>query len=234
MNDSRLKSVAKQIGMLGVLTIVVAALTLFFNLCGTLSVSVIAGMMTGASRRWKWQAILVSLVFPFVVLALGKVTTVDLDVRQRISLAAVCFGAFWATYLVTFLLMCLEKKSPPSPAQPASRHSTAHQELGSLPQPDEAPANRRIPGVALETSEPKNQLSLHHLQGTWLCETSHPNEPSHKKVFAITQDKFSLSIVNASGHAHLVAQGDVIVQGVASEKSLIISGTSGDEPISLG
>ena len=209
--------------MLVVLTGVVTVLTLFFNLCGALSVAVVAGMMSGASRRWQWQSIYVSLVCPIVVLVLGKITKVDLAIPQRLSLAAVCFGAFWGTYLVTFLLMRMEKQSETAPGHRTSRQSSSPQEAGTNPQLGNAPATCPIPDVALPANELSDPFGLHHLQGTWHCETKHPKKSSHKKVFAITQDKFSLSIVNASGHARLIAQGSVLLQDAFSANRLILS-----------
>ena len=58
MRSSRAKSIARQIGMLGILTVVVTGLTFLFNLFATIGVAVLAGMMAGASRRWNaWTKI---------------------------------------------------------------------------------------------------------------------------------------------------------------------------------
>jgi hypothetical protein len=212
MHESRARSVARQIGIFGALTVLVTVLTLLFNLCGPLTVTVFVGMMAGASRRWQWQSIFLSLLCPIVVLALGKVTRLGLDGPQRLSFAAVCLVAFWATYLVTYLVMRMERSSAPAPDAKVSKASSA---------PPES-ATSRQPGDTLTVDESFNQLSLRHLQGTWHCDTSLPDKVSLEKVFAITDDKFSLSVVNAGGQAQLVAQGDVVVQGVASSKRLIL------------
>ena len=212
MHESRARSVAWQIGIFGVLTVSVTVLTLLFNLCGPLTVTVFIGMMAGASRRWQWQSIFLSLLCPIVVLALGKVTRLGLDGPQRLSFAAVCLGAFWVTYLVTYLVMRMERSSVPTPNARASNAASARPESAASPQPQ---------GV-LTIGESLNQLSLCHLQGTWHCETSLPDKVIREKVFAITDDKFSLSVVNAGGQAQLVAQGDVVVQGEAWGKSVIL------------
>jgi hypothetical protein len=208
MNDSRVHSPAMQICMLASHVICVAALTFAFNLFGALSTAIVAGLMTGVSRRWKWQTVVVSLVSPAVVLLLGQITRNDVDLRQRLSLAAVCFGAFWGTYLMTLLLMCLEKKSVPSESDAApTEPATA------------AAAGGPIIGTALP-SHTGHDLCLRYLQGTWLCETS-PSGPAPKKMFAVKEDKFSLTLVN-SGGASVVAHGDVIVHDKEAAGTSII------------
>jgi len=223
MSDSRAKSAAKQIGMLGVLTVVVTLLTILFNLCGTLSVSVISGMMTGTSRRWKWQAIPISLVPSIVVLALGRITRVELELPQRLSLAGVCLGAFWGTYLVTVLLMCLEKKDPAIADQAAQRHSPVRREAGASTSIPTVPPGTPLPDGASRASAFATEFNVEQLQGTWLCEADPPKEPPHKRVFAITKDKFSFSVVNSSGRPQLIAQGDVIVENGSLPKRLVLA-----------
>ena len=209
--------------MLGALAVVVAALTFLFNLVGALCVSVIAGMMAGASRKWTWQLLLVSLVPVLVVVGLGSYTHVGLDLRQRALLASVCFGAFWATYIVTLLAMHLEARSEPTQASSPSRRKALLTEARSvLPQP--APL----------ASSAKAQLTVNHFQGTWLSETNRPHGHPRKKVFIVERGKFYLSLVNSHGHTRLLAKGDVTVHDTASGKSVVISKGSAGVPLSPG
>ena len=229
MQGSSVKSVARQIGMLGVLTIVVTILTFLFNLVGTLCVSIIAGMMTGASRRCNWQVVSVSLVPPVVALALGYFTKVDFNLRQWLSVAGIALGSFWGTWLATCLLMFLEKKSDAAPGEPASIRSSPPQELKPTLQRGDSPTGGWNVHPALKTNAPESELNLDDLQGTWFLETDGVKESSRRKMFVVKQGKFSLSIVNSNGHARLLAQGELTVQGEEGRKNLAISRFTGFE-----
>lgn len=223
MKGSLAKTVARQVGMLGALTAVVAVLTFLFNLVGTLCVSIIAGMMAGASRRFNGQIIAVSLVPPIVALALGYVTKVEFDLRQWLSVAGICLGSFWGTWTATYLLMFLEKKSEPATSPLTSRDSTTGQEFRtSHKEPNESPGEKSPTG-GLEPAGAEKYLKLEDLQGTWLCQTDRTNESPRKRIFVVTQDKFSLSILNSSGDTHLVAHGEVAVRKVDGKLNMVIS-----------
>jgi len=214
------RSVAGQIGMLGVLVVVVTVLTFLFNLVGTLCICVVTGMMAGASRRFNWQVIGASLIPPAVAVALGCVTKSELDFRRYVSLSGICLGAFWVTWLATYLLLLLEKTSAQTSAQRTSIRSTASQHCESHPLGGSKTED------ALRTDEPEALLNLGHLQGTWHCEAHHPNDMSDKRVLTVNQGRFCLSIVNASGQARLLGQGDVTVSGSPGKMTLEISETS--------
>lgn len=211
--------------MLGVLAIVVTILTVLFNLVGTLCISVMAGMMAGASRRFNWQVISVSLVPPAVAVVLGWISKSELDVRRYFSLSAVCLGAFWITWLATYILMSLEKKSPQASGQRTSAQSGASHRLNTSPAGD----GTRCRGAIVKADAAGGPLNLDLLQGTWRCETGHPDEDSTGRVLVVKGGKFSLSIVNANGQARVLDQGDVTVTRSQERTKLVISKPSGLE-----
>jgi hypothetical protein len=229
MRGSQAKSIARQLGMLGILTIIVAGLTFLFNLFATIGVSVLAGMMAGAARRWNWQVISVSFLAPGVALALGFVMKVPFDLRHCLYLTGMCLGAFWATWLATHLLMSLEAKSDETAEPQTSACLTPPAESPASLMPDAASADAQASGTAMTTGKAEAQLNLDDLQGTWLCEAKRADKPSNRKLFVVDRGKFSLSIVNGSGQPRLVAQGELMLQGEDNDKILLISARSGVE-----
>lgn len=234
MLGSRAKSIVRQVGVLAVVTIIVTGLTLLFNLFATIGISVLAGMMAGASRRWNWQVISVSILPGAVVLALGFAMKVPFDLRHRLYLAGMSFGVFWVTWLATYLLMSLEAKGEATTGQMASAGLTPPVESASSPTTrTNSNGDRRLP-TAVTVSQAEARLLLDDLQGTWLCEASRVDEPSNKKLFVVEHGKFSLSILNGGGQARLLAQGDLIWQDVAGHQNLIITGRPGLESGEVG
>ena len=76
-----------QLGLGIVLVLSVALVTVLFNFVGTLSCCVLVGMMCGASWRWQWQMVPVSLAFPAVLLALAPIPKVGLPLHETIQLS---------------------------------------------------------------------------------------------------------------------------------------------------
>jgi len=234
MRDSRAKSIAWQIGMLGILTIVVTGLTFLFNLFATIGVSVLMGMMAGASRRWNWQVICVSFLAPIVALALGFVMKAPFDLRYSLYLTGMCLGSFWGTWLATFFLMSLEAKSDAASEQQASAGLAlpAGSPFSSTPGVDLADV--RVSRVATPTRAAEAHLNLDDLQGTWLCEAKRADKPSNQKLFVVDHGKFSLSVMNGDGHAHVVAHGELILQDEDGRPVLLVSARSGVESHEAG
>ncbi len=233
MRSSRAKSIARQIGMLGILTIIVTGLTFLFNLFATIGVSVLAGMMAGASRRCNMQVISVSFLAPGVALALGFIMKAPFDLRHCLYLTGMCLGSFWATWLATYLLMSLEAKSDATSEQQASACLTLPVQPTSSSTRETEPTDVQLSRAAMTTSEVQAQLNLDDLQGTWLCEANRAEKPSNKKWLIVDHGKFSLSILNGDGHAHVVAQGELILQGEDGRKILLVSGRPRVEPPDL-
>src|SRR5512145_1925560 len=127
MNSQSGRLMFNQMALWVVLVAVVGLLTLLFSLLGTISCAVIVGVMMGVSRRWRWQALPISIVFPAVIATLSRVSKTELDWQQTLQMALLCFGVFWATHVVTFSLMFLERQ-PESPTSTKSPQATSSAE----------------------------------------------------------------------------------------------------------
>jgi hypothetical protein len=203
---SPVRAAARQVGLWVSLLFVTALLTMLFSILGTVSVSAVVGMAMGASRRWKWNLIPISIIFPMVGLMLGQAAKADLTIQQRLSMAALCFGLFWATYLLTLVLLRLEKNNTAQSVDPLSK--------GDL----RSAVNSTV--IAGAQSTPKPLLHLDDLQGTWLCEAICPNGEFQKRTINISENQFVLSTVNSTGGLEKIAQGEIEVNG--SEHARVI------------
>jgi hypothetical protein len=196
MSVAALRPAARQLGLWGSLLLVVALLTLLFNILGIITAAVATGVVLGASRRWKWQAIPASAVFALAGLALMQVAKADLKLAQRLWMAGLSVGAFWGMYLLTLFFMCLEKA-------PAAG-------TGALPVGSAAPLE---PRATDETSPP---LGLRDFQGRWLCETAGRDGPASRRIMEIAEHRFTLRIQAPNGCARLVAEGEMILENAAA------------------
>ncbi len=206
MIPSPVRAAARQVGLLVLLVFVTAVLTLLFSILGTISVSAIVGMAMGASRRWKWQLIPISLVFPMLGLALAQAAKADLTLHQRLVMGALCFGVFWATYLLTRAVLCLEKNNATPWVDPLSR--------GNLHAAGNSNGDASPPGA------PTPPLHLDDLQGTWRCEATGRNGEFPKRTLNISDNRFILRTVNSTGRPELIAQGEIQLNG--SERARVI------------
>jgi len=207
MNSQSGRLVFNQMALWAVLVAVVGLLTLLFSLLGTISCAVIVGVMMGASRRWRWQTLPISIVFPAVIVTLSRVSKTELDWRQTMQMALLCFGVFWATHLVTYLLMFLER--PPE---------------------NPAPNNSRTTTSASEPTKPAKvaQCCFEDLRGKWHCETTAPDGQTQERIMTIGENEFSLSQKTPDGQRRLIAQGKVEWVGTRQPKALVIHGSEGD------
>lgn len=207
MNYQSARLVFNQIALWAVLLLVVGLLTLLFSLLGTIFCAVVVGVMMGATRRWRWQAIAVSVVFPLVIITLSRVSKTELDWHHAIQMAVLCFAVFWATYAATYLLMFLER-------------------------PSESPATTRSLQAASATEQTSQakvvECSLADLRGTWVCETTTGDGEQHERVMTISKDEFSLSRRTSDGKCRLLTQGKVKWIGTKLPKVLVIYGSQDD------
>jgi len=187
MNSQSGRLMFNQMALWAVLVAVVGLLTLLFSLLGTISCAVIVGVMMGASRRLRWQALPISIVFPAVIVSLSQVSKTELDWSHTIKMASLCFGVFWATHVVTYLLMFLER--PPE------------SQATNLPQPATASAGTTQPDVVAA-------CCLEDLRGKWHCETTAPDGQTQEKIMIIGEHEFSLSQKTGDGQ-RLLARGKV-------------------------
>jgi len=193
------------------LVVFVGLLTLLFSLLGTISCSVIVGVMMGASRRWRWQAIPISIVFPAVIVALSRISRTELDWQHTMKMAVLCFAVFWTTHLVTFLLMFLER-------------------------PSESSAPRKSPqGTAsAESSHPVSEArcSLGDIRGEWVSPAIGGEGRKQRKVMTILENEFCLSQESPDGKRRVIARGKVEWVGTRQPRTLVIYGS--DDKASSG
>lgn len=226
------KDAVRQLTLWLLLVLLVCVCTVLFTLLGVLFTAVLTGILMGGSRRWKWQAIPVSLVFPLVAFALGNYAHTSLEPRQRVLMVILCFGAFWVIYLTSLWLMRME-------ARPVADEEGVH----SAPLADgvdgasrtEAACARDVgltEPVAAASAVPEAQLELRDFEGTWFCETSGPNGEFRTCLMTVAKGKFALEIRNPRGLACRVAEGVLRLEDAARGQSLLISAASSEESVS--
>ena len=197
-----IKNALMQLGVLCALGGVTVLLTLLFSFLGTLSATVVAGVMMGSARRWQWQAIPVSLVFPAVILGLSYYSKIELPPEKVYLIALVCGVAFWGVYGLIFCLPFLEQKETPPPTTPA----------GSKGQKGATPGNE---------TEGLRGFSLAALQGSsWSCEKK-ADGSGQRKTLQIEDGKFVLSVSGPGGRLRVVARGDVRVDSSQPDKLVV-------------
>lgn len=207
MNYQSARLVFNQMALWAVLLLVVGLLTLLFSLLGTIFCAVVVGVMMGASRRWRWQAIPVSVVFPLVIVTLSRVSKTELDWHHTIQMAVLCFAVFWATYAATYLLMFLER---PSESLTPTR-------------------GMRTTSASAQTSEAEVvECSLADLRGTWVCETTTRDGERQERVMTISKDEFSLSRKASDGKCRVLTQGKVKWIGTKLPREFVIYGSQDD------
>lgn len=175
----------------GALAGVTVLLTLLFSILGSLSCAVVAGMILGSTRRWRWDALPVSLVFPAVILALSRCSTFELPATKVYLVAMLTGAAFWMVFGLTLCLRFLERKGGAS----LSTVPGVTSEAGVATRPDAAATPDR--------------LDLALLRGSWTCEEACPEGLTQNKTLRIEDGKFSLSISKPRRRERVVARGQV-------------------------
>ena len=210
MNAVAIRTAGRYLGAWGAIVLCVILLSLLFTFLGTITCAVLAGMMMGAFKGAKWFSVSVSLVFPAVIFGMARGAKVELTPQQVSLLAALCFGTFWATYLVSAFVFFCEQKGKKASNRPASavQHET-------LAQGGQVAATGGVPAAdLLRSTVPASESCLEQLQGNWVCETPSAGQPLCRKVIQIKDSKLELRTVDASGRTTLLAAGDVTLQGV--------------------
>ena len=162
-----------------------------FSFLGTILCAVMFGMMVGFSKKWKWQFILISLLFPAALMASLHVSSSKsaLSLPESIRLASVCFGTFWATYLATRGLFLLEggHEEPSAAALEARRLKTARR----------------------QAAESWHDLDIGELQGAWSQEITLPAGRTARKVIKVDDHELTMCIIGENGEAQILAKGEV-------------------------
>lgn len=218
MNQSFRIPARNHVGLGLALVLSVALVTLLFNFLGTLSCCVLVAMMSGAAKQWRWQILLVSLVFPAVLMSFAPIPQVGLPLRESLLLSALCFGVFWLTYLLTCALICLER--PSGQAAPGKRQPPAQSTYAGVPAPVmDSP-------VSVPTGR-SCESEIEELQGTWSVQAAAAEGQSCRQVIEVTHDQLTLRITDGSGKVRVLSQGSVRLERSGSLKILKVVAAAG-------
>jgi hypothetical protein len=187
MNAAALKTAGRYLGRWSAIVFFVLLLTLIFSFLGTIICAVLAGMMFGATKHVRWQALLISLIFPGAIFALLRAGRAPLLDRQILVLGLLCFGAFWLTYAVAAAVVYFEASAGSSSAP--------------------AGPGEKLPAPALEVAE--HRLSLGELQGTWSCPVSGCNGEARARELEINTAALLLRVRDRRGQIRSIARADL-------------------------
>jgi hypothetical protein len=208
MNALAFRTAGRYLGAWGAIVLAVILLSLLFTFLGTITSAVLAGMMMGAFKGAKWFSLSVSLVFPGVIFGMARGAKVELTPQQIALLAVLCFGTFWATYLVSaFVFFCEQKDKRPARLPARAPQDETLAQAGQV-----ALTGRIVAAEALGSTEPGRESCLDQLQGDWVCEVSGTGHSPGRRVIQIKESKLELKAVDASGRITLLAKGDVTLQ----------------------
>lgn len=200
----------KHLGLGLALVLVVALVTLLFNFLGTLSCCVLVAMMSGTAKPRRWHAVLISLVFPAVLLSFAPIPKIGLPWHETVLLAILCFGVFWATYLLTRALMCLETSDGVAPGK-RPRWPAELREKPAHPQAAEPAVVPRGRSCGPDVDE---------LQGTWSWQASAVEGQPCEKIIEVAHNQLALRITDLRGQVRVLSKGDVRVEQWGSLKIL--------------
>ncbi len=193
MNSTRTKNALRPLGVLAALTGVTVLLTVLFSFLGTLSTTVVAGVMMGSARRWHWHTLPVSLVFPAVILGLSYYSKIELPPQKVYLIALVCGVAFWAVYGMMFFLHFMEQKQVAPSVSPAGQEGSK----GGLPGTE---------------ADGLQAFSLAALRGSsWSCEKN-AELSGQRNTLQIADGKFELSVSVPGGRSRVMARGAVSLE----------------------
>ena len=206
MNAAAIRTAGSYLVAWGAILLSVILLSFIFTLLGTITCAVLAGMMLGAVKGPRWFSVSVSLVFPGVIFGMVRSAKMELTQQQVILLGALCFSAFWVTYLVSAFVFFCEQKERKVLRSPAP-----------APQPETLAA-----AGPLGSTVPLAESCLKQLQGNWVCAASSAGEPLYQKIIQIKEAKLELKAVDASGRMSLLARGDVTLQDFTPSQPFVI------------
>ena len=192
MNAAWIKNGLTRIGVWCALVGVTVLLTVLFSFLGNLTCAVLSGMILGAARRWRWNEIPISLVFPAVILGLSHYSKLELPPGKVHLIALVCGAAFWGVYGMTFGLYFLEKKQEVSPG-----------------------------GTAETAPSAGPEFRLATLRGSWTCEDSAGNGSTQCKTLRIEEGKFALTVSEPGGRVRVLARGEVSVDASRTDHLVV-------------
>ena len=218
MNSRRFLDATKRLGLWLALVLTVTLLTLLFSLLGTLTCAVVVGMMMGATRRKTWQAILASVVSPAVLVALALVGKTELGERQLSTLAFLCVGAFWGTYVLTWGLMRMEGRSDARAQKAVGAVGTRVIPIGGIPAKEPAV----VDAIQAAGGCSPGGLDLASLCGDWWSEVPAADGHTQKRRLEISADRFAVSQMEADGLSQTLARGTIRWERAASPETLVL------------
>jgi hypothetical protein len=196
-----------------VVVVAVSVLTLLFSFLGTITSGAVFGMMFGPLKQSKWQVSVVSCVFPLVSLAFSQLVTLE----RSLVLAALCFGVFWASYLLTRTALYFESSQLASSA-PAVAHRSEGDQQGTT-------------GASETRAEPAYDPSLEELQGRWARQGASRDSPSSVEAIEIAGDRLLMTVCGADGKLRTVWGGHVVVKQVGPYKVAVLAAEPNQETI---
>ncbi len=203
-----MRNAGRYLGAWGAIVLGVVLLSFLFTFLGTITCAVLVGMMMGALKGAKWFSVSVSLVFPAVIFGMARGARVELTMQQILLLAALCFGVFWVTYLVSAVLFFCEQKERRS-----ARPSAATPEPKTAAQDTPVAATGCSPAAEpVGATVPARESCLEQLQGNWVSEASGTGGPVYRRVIQIRETRLELKALDASGRMMVLATGDVTLQ----------------------
>ena len=215
MNVVAVKTAGRYLGAWGAIVLCVILLSLLFTFLGTITSAALVGMRMGAFKGAKWFSVSISLAFPAVVFGMVRGAKVELTPQQITLLAALCFGTYWVTYLVSAFVFFCEQKDRKSAKRPAPTPPNEALAPGAPAAATGFIQAAVLPGHGGLGKEP----CLEHLQGDWVCEASHTGLSLCRKVIQIKDSKLELRTVDADGRIMLLATGDVTLQSVMASQA---------------
>jgi hypothetical protein len=231
MNAAATRTAGTYLVAWGAILLFVVLLSFIFTILGTITCAVLAGMMIGAFKDARWFSVSVSLVFPAVIFGMVRSGKVELAQPQAILLGALCFSAFWVTYLVSALVLFCEQRERKSSMLPAP-----------VPPPETlAAAGHAAATSCASAAEPLGSIlplapsCLKQLQGNWVYAAASAGEPPYQKIIQIREAKLELMAIDATGRMSLLARGDVTLQNSRPPpQALVIPEADGDPADFLG
>jgi hypothetical protein len=181
---------------------VTVLLTVLFSFLGNLTVAVVSGLVLGSARRWRWNALPISLVFPAVILGISHFFKSELPPEKVRLIALVCGAAFWGVYAMAFSLHILEQKAEVPSAM----------ETGKADLPDDS---GRTETAALRG------FNLAALRGIWICDDAAADGSTQHKTLRIEDGSFALSVSEPDGRLHEIARGAVNVGQSKAGESVV-------------
>jgi hypothetical protein len=220
-NSGLLKTAARYFGGWILMVFFVVLLSFIFSFLGTIFCAALAGMMLGAIRQARWQAIPLSFTFPAVIFTLLRATRAELPASQINVLALLCFGIFWFTFAMTTAIVSFERKQPPAGSRAARSGLTAAAVAGG---PVAATASVSGNGAVTE-------LNLDVLQGLWRHDGAGLKAPSGQKLIEIEKENLVLRVSDARGKTNVLAKAGIRVERAGSLPTIVLAGP-GCEPAS--